>query len=254
MPVVATTTISAPSRVASSSRPPSAQRSRARSRGRASLHQARASGQLGELRGELVARAPGGQPDQREATRGARRSPRASAARSTRSIRAGRPPVTGCSRRSAARSRRGRVRRRGTSRCGRARHRGPGTRKPDSLRPAARLTSDSARSPAWAASPMIGPITSGCHGVEPDQPGADPGGDGAGQQPADQPLHGLGRADVVDQPPSPEPASGQVGARSRSPTPPAGGGASRRSRRGGSAHRWASWRCRRPGPGERPPR
>ncbi len=88
----------------------------------------------------------------------------------------------------------------------------PGNRKPESLRLAARLSSDSARSPAWATSPTSGPITSGMPRGHADQPGADAGRDGGGHQSAGQTLDRLRRADVVDQPPPPEPAAGQVGA------------------------------------------
>ena len=41
------------------------------------------------------------------------------------------------------------------------------TRNPESLRPAARFSIDSARSPTWAVIPTIGPMMSGCHGSRP---------------------------------------------------------------------------------------
>ena len=66
------------------------------------------------------------------------------------------PPVSERARRHTGRPR---GRRTGTSRCGPGCRRGPGSGVPESLAPAARLSMDSARSPACAVSPRSGPRT-----------------------------------------------------------------------------------------------
>ena len=110
--------------------------------------------------------APGGEGDDAEPVRDAPRGRR----RAWRPIDAGRAEER--RRRAAGRPARGsadegediqrddRARRTGTSRSGRGSRRGPGSACPESFAPAARLSIDSARSPACAASPSSGPRTS----------------------------------------------------------------------------------------------
>ena len=88
----------------------------------------------------------------------------------------------------------------------------PGISVPESLAPAARLSIDSARSPAWAASATSGPRISAGRGrlAEPDEDdGAD---DGRGDDPADQPRVRLRRRDVGQELALPEALADEVGA------------------------------------------
>ena len=69
----------------------------------------------------------------------------------------------------------------------------PGMSVPESLAPAARLMTDSARSPAWAASATSGPEKQGVDRVLAKAPQHRPNDDRADDDPADDALDGLCR-------------------------------------------------------------
>ena len=75
----------------------------------------------------------------------------------------------------------------------------PGIRAPESFAPAARLSIDSARSPAWAARPSSGPRTRPPSGFWPSRREHQHGHDGARDQPADETLDRLRRRDVGEE-------------------------------------------------------
>ena len=108
--------------------------------------------------------------------RRAPRGPRPPGGRCSRSSRAGRRRAAGGQPARATDIQRDhRARRTGTSRSGRACRRGPGSAARSPSAPAARLSIDSARSPACAASPSSGPRTSAPSGSWPSAASEDRG-------------------------------------------------------------------------------
>ena len=115
----------------------------------------------------------------------------------------------------------------------------PGISVPESLAPAARLSIDSARSPAWAASPSSGPrmiAPAGACAEAREQQGDD---DRARDEPADQPFDRLRGRDVGQELVPADLAPDEVGARVVAPhaeheeQDPAALGAEARQRRAG---------------------
>ncbi len=161
IPVVATTTSSTPSAVASSSRPPSAHRPGARPSGSpAGLQTRAAANSRRPARRTRGSRWPAAR---------ARTSYRSGAARTTSIVWRPMDPVLprmaipvmarGASRRRAARRPAGPARRRGASRSDRASRRGPGTGCPSPSGRPTRLSIDLARSPNWAMAAVTSPST-----------------------------------------------------------------------------------------------